>query len=67
MMQKDLRLALDSGRDEGLPMPSTTVADEMLSTARAAGYEHRDVAVLFHTLSDLVVVPTGRTRGSATA
>ena len=24
MMQKDLRLALDSGRDEGVPMPSTT-------------------------------------------
>ena len=54
MMQKDLRLALDSGRTEGVPMPSTTVADQMLSTARAGGYEHRDIAVLFRTLSDLV-------------
>lgn len=66
MMQKDLRLALESGRDEGLPMPSTAVADEMLSTARAAGYEHHDIAVLFRTLSDLAAVPPGRTRGSAT-
>jgi len=67
MMQKDLRLALDSGRDEGLSMPSTTVADEMLSTARGAGYQHRDIAVLFRTLSDLVAVPTGRRLGSETA
>ena len=63
-MQKDLRLALESGRDEGVPMPSTTVADQMLGTARTAGYEHRDIAVLFRTLSDLVAVPTGRTLGS---
>jgi len=67
MMQKDLRLALDTGRDEGLPMPSTTVADQMLSTAFAAGYEHRDIAVLFRTLSDMVAVPPGRTLGSVTA
>jgi 3-hydroxyisobutyrate dehydrogenase-like beta-hydroxyacid dehydrogenase len=60
MMQKDLRLALDSGRDEGLPMPSTTVADQMLSTARAAGYEHRDIAALFRMLSDMITVPPDR-------
>jgi len=66
MMQKDLRLALDSGRDEGLPMPSRTVADQILSTARAAGYEHRDIAVLFRMLCDMVEVPPGRTPGSAT-
>ena len=45
------------GRDEGLPMPSTTVADQMLSTARAAGYEHRDIAVMFRVLSDMVAAP----------
>jgi 3-hydroxyisobutyrate dehydrogenase-like beta-hydroxyacid dehydrogenase len=67
MMQKDLRLALDTGRDEGLPLPSTTVADEMLSTARAAGYEHRDIAVLFRMLSELVTVPSGPALRSATA
>ena len=55
MMQKDIRLALDSGRGAGVPMPSTTLADEMFSTARTAGYEHRDIAVLFQMLSDLAV------------
>jgi 3-hydroxyisobutyrate dehydrogenase-like beta-hydroxyacid dehydrogenase len=60
MMQKDLRLALDTGGDEGLPMPSTTVADQLLGTARAVGYEHRDIAVLFRVLSDLAAVPAGQ-------
>jgi 3-hydroxyisobutyrate dehydrogenase-like beta-hydroxyacid dehydrogenase len=71
MMQKDLRLALASGRDEGVPLPSATVADEMLSTARAAGYQHRDIAVLFRMLSELVAAPSARpgarTRGSVPA
>ena len=53
MMQKDLRLALDSGRAEGLLMPSTTAADTLLSLARSAGYEHRDIAAVFRLLSDL--------------
>jgi 3-hydroxyisobutyrate dehydrogenase-like beta-hydroxyacid dehydrogenase len=63
MMQKDLRLALDQGHNEGVPMPSTTVADQMLSTAREAGYEHRDIAVVFRMLSELVTVPPGRPLG----
>jgi 3-hydroxyisobutyrate dehydrogenase-like beta-hydroxyacid dehydrogenase len=67
MMQKDLRLALDSGRDQGVPMPSTIVADQMLSTARAAGYEHRDIAVVFRMLSDMVAVPLSGPLGSMTA
>ena len=67
MMQKDLRLALDHGRDEGVPMPSTTVADQMLSTAREAGYEHRDIAVVFRMLSEMVTVPSGRPLGTVAA
>jgi 3-hydroxyisobutyrate dehydrogenase-like beta-hydroxyacid dehydrogenase len=62
MMQKDLRLALDSGQEEGLPLPSTTAADKMLTMARSSGYEHRDIAALFCLLSDLV-----RTAHRATA
>jgi len=54
MMQKDLRLALGSARDEGLRLPSTTVAEEVLGVARSAGYEHRDIAAMFSLLSDLV-------------
>jgi 3-hydroxyisobutyrate dehydrogenase-like beta-hydroxyacid dehydrogenase len=53
MMQKDLELALESGRDEGLVMPATTVTDTVLTMARSAGYEHGDIAVLFRVLSDL--------------
>ena len=53
MMQKDLGLALESGREEGLRMPATTVTDTLLTMARSAGYEHRDIAVLFRLLSDL--------------
>jgi 3-hydroxyisobutyrate dehydrogenase-like beta-hydroxyacid dehydrogenase len=60
LMQKDLRLALETARDLGVPLPSTVVADELLSTARDLGYEHRDIAVLFRVLSELVVAPKPR-------
>ena len=53
MMQKDLALAIESGRAEALLMPATTAADETLTLARAAGYEHRDIAALFQVLSEL--------------
>jgi 3-hydroxyisobutyrate dehydrogenase-like beta-hydroxyacid dehydrogenase len=58
MMQKDLGLALESGREQGLPMPSTTAADQMLTVARAAGYEHRDIAALFPVLSEMATTAT---------
>jgi hypothetical protein len=41
-------------------MPSTTVADQMLSTARAAGSDHRDIAALFRMLSDMITLPLDR-------
>jgi 3-hydroxyisobutyrate dehydrogenase-like beta-hydroxyacid dehydrogenase len=59
MMQKDLGLALESGREEGLLMPSTDAADKMLTIARSAGYEHRDIAALFRVLSDLAGAANG--------
>ncbi|MDX6279490.1 MAG: hypothetical protein QOH03_561, partial [Kribbellaceae bacterium] len=52
LMQKDLRLALGVAADEQLALPTTVVADELLSAARAEGYEHRDIAVLYRVLSD---------------
>jgi 3-hydroxyisobutyrate dehydrogenase-like beta-hydroxyacid dehydrogenase len=54
LMQKDLRLALESARDLNVPLPSTAVADELLSTAREHGYEHRDIAAFYRVLSELV-------------
>jgi 3-hydroxyisobutyrate dehydrogenase-like beta-hydroxyacid dehydrogenase len=64
MMQKDLRLALGSGRDEGLWLPSTIVAEELLGIAGYAGYEHRDIAALFSVLSHAPA--SGRASGSKT-
>jgi 3-hydroxyisobutyrate dehydrogenase-like beta-hydroxyacid dehydrogenase len=53
LMQKDLRLALESGGQLGVPLPSTRVADDLLTAATALGYEHRDIAVMFRVLSEL--------------
>ena len=67
MMQKDLRLALASARELEVPLPSTTVADELLSTARKLGYERRDIAVLCRVLSEMASPPPGRQPERATA
>jgi 3-hydroxyisobutyrate dehydrogenase-like beta-hydroxyacid dehydrogenase len=67
MMQKDLQLALDTGREEGVPLPSTTMADQVLTTARAAGHERRDIAGFFRILSEMVAVTPGKASGSVTA
>jgi 3-hydroxyisobutyrate dehydrogenase len=50
LMQKDIVLALDTARRLAVPLPSAATADEMLTLARAAGYEHRDIAALFEVL-----------------
>ena len=53
LMQKDIVLALDTARQLRLPLPSAATADEMLTLARATGYEHRDIAALFEVLAEL--------------
>jgi 3-hydroxyisobutyrate dehydrogenase-like beta-hydroxyacid dehydrogenase len=63
LMQKDLRLALDAARYLRVPLPSTAVADQLLSTARDLGYEDRDIAVLFRVLSELDVPPASPAPG----
>jgi 3-hydroxyisobutyrate dehydrogenase-like beta-hydroxyacid dehydrogenase len=65
LMRKDVRLALDAGRDLNVPLPSTAVADELLSTARDLGYEHRDIAVLFRVLSEMAVEQASQNPGLA--
>jgi 3-hydroxyisobutyrate dehydrogenase-like beta-hydroxyacid dehydrogenase len=52
-MQKDLVLAIDTARQLGVPLPSAAVADELLTVARASGYERRDLAALFEVLEHL--------------
>jgi 3-hydroxyisobutyrate dehydrogenase-like beta-hydroxyacid dehydrogenase len=57
MMRKDLGLALATAGELQVPLPSTAVADELLSTAGRLGYEHRDIAVLFQVLSEMTSPP----------
>ena len=53
MMQKDMLLALELGRNLGLPLPTTAVTNEMLTAARAMGFADKDFAVLFETLAKM--------------
>jgi 3-hydroxyisobutyrate dehydrogenase-like beta-hydroxyacid dehydrogenase len=58
LMQKDIVLALDAARQLGVPLPSAAAADELLTLARASGYERRDIASLFEVLDRLTTDPT---------
>jgi 3-hydroxyisobutyrate dehydrogenase-like beta-hydroxyacid dehydrogenase len=66
MMRKDLGLTLATARELGVPLPSSAVADQLLSTASTLGYEHRDIAVLFRVLSEMTSPPPTGQPGPAT-
>ena len=51
MMQKDLNLALELGRQLEVPLPTTAVTNELLTAARGLGIGDRDFAVLFDVLA----------------
>jgi len=51
MMQKDLLLAQEAGRQLDVPLPTTAVANEFLTAARAMGLGKRDFAAVFEVLS----------------
>jgi len=51
MQQKDMKLALELGREVEVPLLTSAVADEVLTSARAMGYGAKDFAVMFHTLA----------------
>jgi 3-hydroxyisobutyrate dehydrogenase-like beta-hydroxyacid dehydrogenase len=53
MMQKDLLLALEMGRELDVPLPTTAITNEMLTAARGLGLEKKDFAVLFEVLATL--------------
>lgn len=61
MMQKDLLLALEMGRKLDVPLPTTAVTNEMLTTARAMGFAKQDFAVLFEALARMAGMKTGVT------
>jgi 3-hydroxyisobutyrate dehydrogenase-like beta-hydroxyacid dehydrogenase len=53
LAHKDIRLALETGRSEGVPLPSAALADKLFTKASELGYGHRDVAALFEVLGQL--------------
>ena len=53
MMQKDTTLALEMGRRLGVALPTTAVANEMLTAARGLGLEKKDCAAVFNVLAKL--------------
>jgi 3-hydroxyisobutyrate dehydrogenase-like beta-hydroxyacid dehydrogenase len=53
MMQKDMLLALDLGRALDVPMPTTAITNEFLTSARGMGLVHEDFAVLFDVLASM--------------
>ena len=58
MMQKDMNLALELGRELEVPLPTTAVTNELLSAANGMGIGGRDFAVLFDVLASLAGVET---------
>ena len=58
MMQKDMTLALELGRELEVPLPTTAVTNELLSAANGMGIGERDFAVLFDVLAALAGVET---------
>jgi 3-hydroxyisobutyrate dehydrogenase-like beta-hydroxyacid dehydrogenase len=56
MMQKDMLLALDLGRELDVPMPTTAISNELLTAARGMGLAHHDFAVVFEVLSRMAGV-----------
>ena len=53
MMQKDMLLALDMGRKLDVPLPTTAVANEFLTAARAMGLAKQDFACVFKVLAEM--------------
>src|SRR6201998_4167822 len=53
MMQKDMLLALEFGRQVDVPLPTAGGGSEVLTSARAIGLVHEDFAVMFDALAKM--------------
>jgi 3-hydroxyisobutyrate dehydrogenase-like beta-hydroxyacid dehydrogenase len=58
MMQKDMNLALELGRQLEVPLPTTAITNELLTAANGMGIGERDFAVLFDVLAAMAGVET---------
>ena len=53
MAQKDVLLALEMGLQLDVPLPTTAIANQMLTAARAMGLAEKDFAILFEVLAKM--------------
>lgn len=51
MMQKDMLLALEMGRNLNVPLPVVAVSNEPLTAARALGLDKKDFAIVYEVLA----------------
>jgi 3-hydroxyisobutyrate dehydrogenase len=56
MMQKDMNLALEMGRQLDVPLPTTSISNEFLTAARGMGLEKKDFACVFEVLAAMAGV-----------
>jgi 3-hydroxyisobutyrate dehydrogenase-like beta-hydroxyacid dehydrogenase len=59
MMQKDMLLALELGRQLNVPLPTTAVTNEFLTAARGMNWAKLDFAVIFDVLARMSGIETG--------
>jgi 3-hydroxyisobutyrate dehydrogenase-like beta-hydroxyacid dehydrogenase len=53
MMQKDMLLALEMGRELSVPLPTTAISNEFLTSARAMGLAREDFAFVYKALAKM--------------
>jgi 3-hydroxyisobutyrate dehydrogenase-like beta-hydroxyacid dehydrogenase len=53
MMQKDMLLAMELGRQLDVPLPATAVSNEFLTAARGMGMAKKDFACMFDVLAKM--------------
>jgi 3-hydroxyisobutyrate dehydrogenase-like beta-hydroxyacid dehydrogenase len=63
MMQKDMVLAMELGRQLDVPLPTTAVSNEFLTAARGMGWTKYDFACMFDVLAAMSGVSTPVTTG----
>lgn len=59
MMQKDMLLALDMGRELDVPLPTVALTNEFLTAARTMGLEKYDFAVVYRVIARLAGIDVG--------
>jgi 3-hydroxyisobutyrate dehydrogenase-like beta-hydroxyacid dehydrogenase len=58
MMQKDMLLALELGREFNVPLPTVAASNEYLTSARAMGLAQHDFAIMYKVLARMAGLDT---------